>query len=463
MINLNLCLVIGIFLLSRVVYFFYFGIRFDVTPLGYYWQYIDVYLLKNNLLQSLYYLHSQPPLFNLFLGVVLKLFPHSYAVAFAFIYLAFGLLFAISLYLVMTEIGVRPLVGVVLTSLFMASPIVVEYENWLFYEYPTAGILTLSLLFLHRFVLRKEIGDGFKFFLLIALVVYIRGLLSLHWFLLVTILLVVFNKRDWKKILLCCFFPFILIFALYFKNFLVFNSFSISDAHIGSNLAITVTRSLSEEDEDKLINQKKITGLYKLGQFLPDLSKYDPYGIRIKETGIPLLDQKMKSTKRINTHNLIYLDVGQIDLKDAYYVLVHYPGVVLSKCVATLMRGYFLTSDHADPFYSGVRSKQWIQWDNFFKEFFLGQFTDRTFLFLLVGFPALLLYAFFLILQSFFSKKINYPRRAVIVFMLFTIILLILITLFVGQDHCRYRFLMDSFYLILFGLLISNIFLPRTR
>ena len=36
-------------------------------------QYLDPLLLKSDLLKSLFYLHSQPPIFNLFLGIVLKL------------------------------------------------------------------------------------------------------------------------------------------------------------------------------------------------------------------------------------------------------------------------------------------------------------------------------------------------------------------------------------------------------
>ena len=48
------------------------GVRFDNTSLAWYWQYLDPELLKSRLLESVFYMHSQPPLFNLFLGAVLK-------------------------------------------------------------------------------------------------------------------------------------------------------------------------------------------------------------------------------------------------------------------------------------------------------------------------------------------------------------------------------------------------------
>jgi len=369
--NSNLYLVAAIFCLSRAVYFFYFNIRFDASPLPQFIQYIDPQLLRQHLLQSVYYLHSQPPLFNLFLGVGLHFFPQHYAIFFHLTYIVLGLMFTISLFLIMQEIGVIPLVNVLLTSLFMISPIVVEYENWLFYEYPTAVILTLSLLFLYRFTVHKKIRDGFIFFLLLALTVYIRGMLSLYWFLFVAASLSVINMRAWKEIVRCCLIPVLLILALYVKNFMVFHTFSISDVQIGINLASTVTSELPENIADTLIAQKKITGLYKVSAFNTDLSAYRPYGIQVRKTGIPLLDQELKSTGWFNEHNLIYLDAAQVNIRDASYVLRHYPWLVLKQRGMVLWENYFLPSDECAPFYKGGDSGQWRGWDDSFKKIFL--------------------------------------------------------------------------------------------
>src|SRR5262245_34524103 len=46
------------------------GVRFDLAPLGGSWQFLDVELLRHDLLRSLFCLHSQPPGFNFFLGIV---------------------------------------------------------------------------------------------------------------------------------------------------------------------------------------------------------------------------------------------------------------------------------------------------------------------------------------------------------------------------------------------------------
>ena len=84
--------IIFVFLISRIV-FYLIGVRFDFQPLYFYLQIIDPRLLKTDLIRSIVYLHSQPPLFNLFLGIVLKLFANSFAFIFYVSYLLLGLIF----------------------------------------------------------------------------------------------------------------------------------------------------------------------------------------------------------------------------------------------------------------------------------------------------------------------------------------------------------------------------------
>ena len=70
--NRPLMWLIAAFVISHIVYYA-MGVRFDETSPLTFAQYLDEALLKHNLLESLLYLHSQPPLFNLFLGIVLTI------------------------------------------------------------------------------------------------------------------------------------------------------------------------------------------------------------------------------------------------------------------------------------------------------------------------------------------------------------------------------------------------------
>ncbi|HZU24427.1 MAG TPA: hypothetical protein VFA04_02840, partial [Bryobacteraceae bacterium] len=84
------------FVISRVLYFVA-GIRFDATPVATFWQCIDPVLMQHDLLRSLWYLHMTPPGWNLALGVVVKLFPSSYAAVLCVLYLGIGMLIGVSL------------------------------------------------------------------------------------------------------------------------------------------------------------------------------------------------------------------------------------------------------------------------------------------------------------------------------------------------------------------------------
>ena len=89
--NVRLLLVVfGLVILSRVGYQIA-GVRFDASSLPWFWQYVDPVLLRFNLAESLWYLHSQPPAFNAFLGVVVGLFTGREALVFSIFYLFVGI------------------------------------------------------------------------------------------------------------------------------------------------------------------------------------------------------------------------------------------------------------------------------------------------------------------------------------------------------------------------------------
>jgi hypothetical protein len=64
------------------------GMRFDDTPLEFYWQFLDSDILRHDLLRGVLDLHAQPPLFQLFVGGVLKLVPGHATSVFAAAYCA---------------------------------------------------------------------------------------------------------------------------------------------------------------------------------------------------------------------------------------------------------------------------------------------------------------------------------------------------------------------------------------
>ncbi len=135
------------FIISRVI-FYLIGIRFDNSTLTWFYQFLDIQDLKTDLLRSIFYLHIQPPLFNLFLGLVLNLTPGKELFVFQFIYSLMGLAMVILLFKLLSEFNVPAIRALIISLFFMISPPVVLFENWLFYEYPVALLLLLSCYFL---------------------------------------------------------------------------------------------------------------------------------------------------------------------------------------------------------------------------------------------------------------------------------------------------------------------------
>jgi hypothetical protein len=122
-------LLLLVFAFSRIGYYL-LGVRFDARPVFHFFQFIDPELLKHRLLESIYYAHAQPAGFNLYVGIILKLFPGSYSVAFHVVYLLLGAVICCLLYYLMRVCGVASSLAVILTSLFIVSPGVVLFENF---------------------------------------------------------------------------------------------------------------------------------------------------------------------------------------------------------------------------------------------------------------------------------------------------------------------------------------------
>ena len=67
-------LLLTVFAVSRIAYYLS-GVRFDARPVFTFFQFADPELLKHRLLETLLYLHVQPPGFDLYVAIILKLFP----------------------------------------------------------------------------------------------------------------------------------------------------------------------------------------------------------------------------------------------------------------------------------------------------------------------------------------------------------------------------------------------------
>ncbi|MBF0216816.1 MAG: hypothetical protein HQL30_07485, partial [Candidatus Omnitrophica bacterium] len=219
-IHFALALVMAFFV-SRLM-FFASGIRFFSDSVMYYIQYIDADLLKHDLLRSVFYFHYQPPLFNLMLGTVLKALPEHYGAFFGLAYWVMGLAMLLSLYFLMRAMSVPKPLSAVLAGIFSISPSCAAYEKTLFYTYPITLLLCLAALALYKYLSTKKIFFVAAFFSLLAAIILTGSMFHLVWFLFALGAVMVRDKTAWKRVLAAAAVPFLLVAAVYIKNYAVF-------------------------------------------------------------------------------------------------------------------------------------------------------------------------------------------------------------------------------------------------
>ena len=318
--------VVGVFVLSRIGYYIA-GVRFDASSLPWFWQFIDPALLKTNLEQSLWHLHSQPPAFNLFLGLALNLFPGQESAVFTVCYLLLGLAFTVTMFLLLRELGVPDTPSAVLTAVYLASPACVLYENWLFYTYPLTVLLLLAALFWQRFARRGRFLDALWLLIAAAVLAMTWSLFHLVWLLGLVLALVLLRRRDWRKVLAAAAVPLLIVTLWYGKNLAQFGQFT-GSTWFGINFSKMTNSMLTVPERRALYDSGTISPV----SMVPPFSNPDKYYGALPKptpTGIPVLDQEMKPSSIPNFNNPLYVDVSRQYGRDALAILKAHPPAYL--------------------------------------------------------------------------------------------------------------------------------------
>ena len=470
-----LALLAGLFVGSRML-FLYAGVRFYSHPLEGAWQYLDPELLRNDLLTSVYHLHSQPPLFNLFVGAVVKISAGYEAVTFAVTYAILGLLLSSSMFLIMNRLGVSEKLSFVLTVLFMISPSAILYENGLFYTYPLACLLCLAAIFVHRISVRSTFPDALIFFTLLAMIVLIRSVFNIVWLTFFLVALLISKRSSWKKIVLGFVIPFSVVLFWYGKNVNLFGMFSTS-SWLGMSFAYNTTAKLPRETVESLVRDNLLSELALIEPFSP-VSSYLPYLPPVQKTGVPALDHEFKSTGAINYNHIAYIAVSRIYLQDGFKVMRQFPARYLLS-VAGAFRVFMIPANE----YHKLRvNREHIKLvESLYNPVIYGQFPSARGEILgvfskenlgqavwsrlkQVGFVIVLMYlvavcyGLNLIYKSVRRQPLDLPFILTVSFMWFNIVYVSSVVNLVSNtgENNRFRFMIDPFIWIILGLFLQN-------
>ena len=474
-----------VFVLSRIAYYL-LGVRFDARPVLHFWQFVDAELLKHRMLESLYYLHVQPPGFPLYTGIVLKLFPNAYPAVFHAIHLVLGIGICWLTYYLMSVCGVNSWLAFILTSLFIVSPGVVMFENFMLYEYPTAFLLLAAAAALYNFCLRESARYAVLFFTCLLLLLVVRNQFHLIYIAGTFLALLYLYKRDRRMLFLSGIVPLLLAFGLFFKNWVVFGSFS-SSTWMGMTISAITTHQLTEEEARDFISRGLISPVSRIEPGVP-VARYLPYVQMPPATGIPVLDEEASASGVTNFNNRVFFQIQRYYLKDGFWILRNYP-VAYVRSLERAWFSYFLPA--GDYLFFDLNRPRIYSIERFFDLVFFGQLRDAsdrksltrmeeqgpklglilyTGTFLLIGLPSLWLWTIYYLVKGIRKKTLAQPPAVLIGFLLFNITYLTAVANFLScYESNRYRFQFDALFVILFGIALEQFvftpgytrFLPR--
>ena len=443
--------------------FYLKGIRFDSSTLTWFWQYLDMDLYKNHLSQSLWYLHSQPPLFNLFLGTIIKLFPTHYPLALHCIYISSGLALYLALFEIQTMLAIPRWVAFGVCAFFIIEPSFILYEHWLFYTLPVTALLTLSILMLAKFVFSAKSRFLWGFFGILLLICGIRSMFHLIYLIAIAALAIVVFRENRRKVFLAAIVPILLIAALYGKNACLFGNFGAS-SWLGIHVWDIVTTHLPTDVKNRLVADGKISPVVMVKTFGP-LDRYHPKFLEHKPAAdVPVLTSTTKTNGERNLNHFAYIHIAREYFTSSVYVITHYP-LVYVKSVAEAWF-YYLQPSSELPFlypnlekisgYNNLFSYQLYQKTILPQSF---PVADKKYLFpvLILAFPLLLLYSVVLLLRVRDTKV-----RIILGLICFNLLYIsILGNCLETYENNRFRFMLGPMFAILAGLFFSRAVLPR--
>lgn len=444
------------YLISRCYLYFILKLEFTYDFRYYLIQYLDVSLLKNNLSESLFYLHSQPPFFNFLIGFIEIIFGSFSYVAFFILFHAMGLATAILSYKILILLDVKRSFSALLLLFYILTPATIAYENLFFYTHFIIFFLISSAYYLLKFISKENFIHALFFFIMLSLAVLTTSIFHLAWFALIAVILIFLKPKKSKVILKASLAPFLIIFIVYMKNYFLFNQFNTS-TWLGMNLSKITVQQIDKELKLKLLNEKKLSEASSIIPFT-QYENLDSVGLSYfrEKTGIEVLDQTMKQGGRTNFNNYGYIKISEDMLKDDFFVITNYPFSYL-KGISKAFSLYFDSPTKYKLLTANVNKYE--TYNKIFNAFIYGSSRISK-----TGYTSIILFLFISISSFYLLIKpgTGTLKKTFLIFGLINILYVMVVGNFLeyGENN-RFRFYTEVFYIMLFGLIISESFIKK--
>ncbi|MBI4262889.1 MAG: hypothetical protein HY657_00805 [Acidobacteria bacterium] len=436
----------GVFLAVEAVYHAH-GVRFDATPLDSFWQFLDPLLLRVDLMRSVWYLHGQPPAFNLLLGLVLKLGGSRWESVFHVLYGACGFGLYVGLVLLLQRLGVRLAGAATAATLFLVSPSFVLYEHWLFYTFPVATLLVMAALALAWFRDRPSPVRALLFHSLVLAMCGIQSTYQLPYFILIAAALIALHPRHRRAVVYGAALPFVLLCGLYIKNTAVFGVPSTS-SWMGMSLAKMTVWYLPADTLQRLVTSRAISPISLIEPFSAPGAYPPEYFAAVGFEDVPAIGARWKSTGRENMNHIGYLRVSQQYLRDSLAVLRRHPRALAQ---ASRDAWWIYSWSSSEYRFLNRNATHIAAWTRMVDRVVYGRRGESArYLGLLIGLTAAVAFG----LASLVSRAGASSERLLLAFLVFNILWVAVVgnTFEMGENN-RFRFTTDALSLAILGLM----------
>jgi hypothetical protein len=297
-------------------------------------QLLDLDLLHHHLARVLLHLHGQPPIFNLLVGLSLKIAGHSFGWVMLAIQMGLDLAAGVAVYLTLITLDVPPLFSLIVSLLLVLNPTAILFDFDALYTTMVYALNCFIALAATRFIRSRSNSSLYWLIAMTVLLTLLRS--SYHWLWLAVMFCLLWWQLPSSRRQIARVGALALFLALLWpaKNAILFHHFA-SSTWGPRNIARVLSGS-------QLVQNRSP----ELRVLEPEDGTQEQPWLRehwlVPPVGYPELDDLGKASNgSTNWNSLTMLRVHDAEASDDVYILRHDPGAYAHR-VVTSMKLFFL-------------------------------------------------------------------------------------------------------------------------
>jgi hypothetical protein len=456
------------FLVSRTL-LYWAGLRFklDLT-----WMFLaDTGELKRALAETIYTFHAFPPGMNVLTGLLLEVSSDGIEGAAFVAFVASGLVLANSMLYLSRQVGLGRLSSLCIAMVFALLPQTLYLENLYLYTYPAAALLLLATALFHRGLGQPSLRVWFAFFLVCAILGWLRSAFHLLWVLLMVGTVVLLARPKLRvRALMAALVPVCILLSVYLKNWAHFGVFG-ATSWGGANLIAVTTARMPEAERRSWVAEGKLSPFALISVFAPPRAYLHLLGNPKSSEWPELSSLERPSSGAGNFNHWYYLVVNPVRREDARRYLRERPGDYLKTVLTESLVQVFEPSTEWHPFDDKPGSPHFGHREVLGGyEAIYNRIVHRALLApvgLYALLPLVLVYNVWwalrrLVGQATFKRD---PRAVIVLFLCFQIVYVVAVSsLFTLGECARYRYLVEPSIWLLTAHAVARVFRAlRTR